>query len=376
MSVANAPAKNPGKSKKEAAPAAAPKFVLSFDDINPYSTFEYFVSDEKNELAVKLFNGLVSSKEGSPAAELGTFNPNYLHGPAGTGKTHLLMALAAALRSAGKKVIYVRADTFTEHVVTAIRAGEMSVFRQAYRNIDVLLIDDVHIFSRKGATQEELFHTFNTLHLAGKQILLGANCSPSELQFIEPRLVSRFEWGIVLPLEPLDKQGLSKMLHKKMEALNFPLHAKVVEFLIETFTSNSKALSKAFEALILRSHLRQSSQSLSIPVVKQLLSDLIQEAGQIVLTSEKIIQKTVECFGICAEDILGKSQSRDCVLPRQIAMYLCRHQLKMPFMKIGDLFSKDHSTVMSSVKLIQKGIDQNETFIAEPYQTILKKIKS
>lgn len=374
LSIANTPAKSREKNKKEPPAVPASKFILSFDEIDPYYTFEYFVQNEKNDLTFKLFNGLAGNELND--TELGTFNPIYVHGPKGTGKTHLLMGASHALRELGKKVIYARADTFTEHVVTAIRAGEMSVFRQTYRNIDVLIIDDAHVFSRKGATQEELFHTFNTLHLAGKQIILSANCSPSELQFIEPRLVSRFEWGIVLPLESLDKESLTRMVHKKMEALNFPLHSKIVEFLIETFTSNAKALSKAFEALILRSHMRQSSHTLTLPVVKQMLSDLIQQEQQAVITPEKIIQKTVECFGIRSEDILGKSQNRDCVLPRQIAMYFCRHQLRMPFMKIGDLFAKDHSTVMSSVKVIQNGIDKNDILVTEPYQIILKKIKS
>ena len=120
------------------------------------------------------------------------------YGPSGTGKSHLLVAIAHTLKQRSLKVVYTRAETFTEHVVSAIRSGEMSTFRHCYRNIDVLIIDDVHIISRKGATQEELFHTFNTLHLAGKQIILSAKCAPQELQFIEPRLVSRFEWGDII----------------------------------------------------------------------------------------------------------------------------------------------------------------------------------
>jgi chromosomal replication initiator protein len=376
LSIANAPPKTRTKFKTATTSATNPKFILSFDEINPFCTFDYFISGVENDLPYKLFLGLGGGAEGIPPTELGVFNPIYLHGSTGTGKTHLLMAIANVLREKGKKVIYVRADTFTEHVVRAIRAGEMSIFRQAYRNIDVLLIDDVHVFSKKGATQEEFFHTFNTLHLTGKQIILSANCAPSELQFIEPRLVSRFEWGIVLPLNVLDREGMIKVLYKKMEALHFPLHGKVADYLVETFSRNPKNLSKAFEALVLRSHLRQSSQSLSLPIVKQMLEDLIREELQAVITPEKIIQKTVECFGIRSEDILGKSQSREAVLPRQIAMYFCRHHLKMPFMKIGDLFSKDHSTVMSSVRVIQKGIDKNDVQVAEPYQTILKKIIS
>lgn len=376
LSIANAPQKTQTKNKKDSPPPVPPKFTLGFDEIDPYFTLDLFVSNEKNSLTHKLFCGLNGENKSIPSTELGIFNPIYVHGPSGSGKTHLLMATAHALRAQDKKVIYARAETFTEHVVTAIRAGEMSVFRQAYRNIDVLIIDDVHGFSRKGATQEELFHTFNSLHLAGKQIILSANCSPAELQFIEPRLVSRFEWGIVLPIEPLEQDSLAQLLQKKMEALNFPLHSKIVTFLIETFNSNIKSLIKAFEALILRSHMRQNSSTLTLTLAKQLLADLMQEEQRAIITSDKIIQKTVEHFGICSEDVLGKSQSRNFVIPRQIAMYLCRHHLKMPFMKIGDLFSKDHSTVMSSVKVVQKGIDQNDIHFVEPYQVILSKIKT
>jgi chromosomal replication initiator protein len=257
----------------------------------------------------------------------------------------------------------------------------MSTFRQAYRNSDVLILDGVHIFSRKNATQEELFHTFNTLHVGGKQIILSANCAPAELQMIEPRLVSRFEWGIVLPLEPLPKEDVLRVLENKIGAFNFPLHSKVREYLLETFPSSIKSLTRALQALILRSHLnengsRNTSTQLTIPQVKHMLGDLIKEESQSALSAEKIIQTTAEYFCIKAEDILGKGQTRECVLPRQLSMYLCRHLLKLPFLKIGEIFSKDHSTVMSSVKVIQKALDEDNRLISAPYSMLLKKIRS
>lgn len=360
------------------------KFIPSFDKLDPYCTFDHFVVTEKNLLPYKLFSqltGYSSQKSLQTKPELSVFNPIFVYGPSGTGKTHMLMAAAHELRTHNLNVVYTRAETFTEHVVTAIRAGEMSLFRQAYRNIDVLILDDVHVLSRKGATQEELFHTFNALHMSGKQIILSAICSPAELQYIEPRLVSRFEWGIVLPLEPPAPEETRKILQNKAEALNYPLHNKVIDFLMETFTSNGKKLNRALEALILRLHLGQNAGRitqgpLTVPLSKSLLGDLIAEEQQAALTPAKIIHVTAEFFGIRAEDILGKSQSRDCVLPRQIAMHLCRSQLKMPFIKIGDLFNRDHSTVMSSVKMIQKGIDENIREISGAYHTLLKKVKS
>ena len=309
---------------------------------------------------------------------MGAFNPIYLYGPTGCGKTHLMMSLTQTFRARGLKCIYARAELFTDHVVTAIRAGEMSTFRQAYRNADILIVDDVHVFSRKGATQEEFFHTFNTLHLEGKQIILAANCSPQDLYLIEPRLVSRFEWGIVLPLKPLSMEELKRMLLAKSQALQFFLPPRVVDFLLETFVSNPKALIKAFEALVLRLHLdsHHTIQNLTVIGAKTLLSDLLIEEQKSALTSSKIIQAVADHYGIRTDDILGKSQTRECALPRQLAMHFCREKLKMPFMKIGDLFSRDHSTVMSSVKFIQKSVEEDHPNIAGARQAILKKLQT
>lgn len=351
-------------------------FQLTFDDLDPLCLFQHFIANPDNQLIIKLLHEITSlSSQGS--TPLGTFNPIYLHGSTGAGKTHLLMSLAQAFRDQGLKTIYARAETFTDHVVTAIRAGEMSTFRQAYRNTDILLVDDIHVFSRKGATQEEFFHTFNTLHLQGKQIILTANCAPQELQLIEPRLISRFEWGIVLPLKSLQTSELQQMLHAKAKALNFSLSPKILEFLIESFTSNPKALIKSFEALVLRLHLDSNhpAHALTITAAKTLLSDLLIEEQKSALTSPKIIQAVAEHYGIRTEDILGKSQTRECALPRQLAMHFCREKLKMPFMKIGDLFSRDHSTVMASVKHVQKSLEQDDRDITGAWHTILKKLQ-
>lgn len=345
-----------------------PPFQLDFEGLDPHSLFQYFVVSEENEVTHKILlelAGLTQQME---------MNPVYLYGPTGCGKTHLLMSLAQSFKAHGLRATYVRAERFTDHVVTAIRAGEMSLFRQSYRNIDILLVDDVQVFSRKGATQEEFFHTFNTLHLEGKQIILSANCSPQELQLIEPRLVSRFEWGIVLPLRPLKTDDRRKILEAKAQALQFVLSTKVNDFLLETFISSPKALIKAFEALMLRVHvdMQNSSQNLSVTAAKTLLADLLVEEQKSALTTAKIIHATAEHYGIRSEDILGKSQTRECALPRQLAMHLCRNKLKMPFMKIGDLFSRDHSTVMTSVKFIQKSLDEDHREITAAWHSILK----
>ena len=376
LSVANLPPKAKGRALKPSKEAAVKQnaFTLTFDELDPNCTFKNFVVSQKNVLTHKVFSQLIDIEPVS-----NQLNPVYVYGPTGCGKTHLLMAVADTLRQQGKHVVFSRAQTFADHVVSAIRAGEMSTFRQAYRNSDALIIDDVHVFSRKGATQEEFFHTFNSLQGAGKQIILAANCSPGELQLIEPRLVSRFEWGIVLSLEASTREDAEKIISMKSKSMDFPLHPKLIEFLLETFVS-TKSLNQALEALILRSHLnpssgKQSSTNLTVLQAKHLLSDLILEEERSALTPQRIVQYLAEFFGIRIEDIFGKAQTRDCVLPRQIAMHLCRSLLKMPYVKIGDLFGRDHSTVMSSVKLIQKGIDADDDEIAAPFRAITRKIK-
>jgi chromosomal replication initiator protein len=364
------------KNTKESKP---PPFQLNFDELDPHFLFQHFIVSQENQLTHKLLCEVAGLSDPTQnQTPLGTFNPIYLYGPSGSGKTHLLASLTQAFRARGLRSIYVRAELFTDHVVSAIRAGEMSTFRQAYRNTDILLVDDVHVFSRKRATQEEFFHTFNTLHLAAKQIILTANCPPQELQLIEPRLVSRFEWGIVLPLNTLSTGELKTMLQTKGQVLHFLLPTKVIDFLLETFTSNPKALVKAFEALVLRLHLdsQHTIQNLTVAAAKTLLSDLLIEEQKSALTLPKIIQAVAKHYGIRTEDILGKSRTRECALPRQLAMHLCREKLKMPYMKIGDLFSRDHSTVMVSIKQIQKWLDEDHREIAGARHAILNKLQT
>jgi len=361
-------------------------FRLLFDDLNPTFTFHSLYCSQDNLVPFKLISTLCGFNfekkiyETSISPDLGSLNPIYLFGPEGTGKSHLLVALTKNFQERGLQAVYIKAETFTQHVVDAIRAGEMSAFRQTYRNIDVLLMDDVHLLSRKTATQEELFHTFNALHLAGKQIVLAANCSPQELQLIEPRLISRFEWGISLPLKPLNPIDMRHMLDLKTELLQFPLVEKIKEFLIANFSTNPKKLLSALDTLILRAHLQSkngtfSSTTLTLANAKYYLSDLLREMEQQAITPEKILRTVAEHYSIPQEEILGKSQSRDCVYPRQVVMFLCRLKLKMPFMKIGEIFDRDHSTVMTSIKRIKNSLDSHENELVNTINLLDQKLQ-
>jgi chromosomal replication initiator protein len=358
-----------------------PEFSIVFDELDPYARFDHFVFCRENLLAFKLLCDVTGfdpedGSLGAPETPLATFNPLYLYGPPGTGKTHLLMATTHCLRELGLRAVYARSETFTEHVVSAIRAGEMRQFRQAYRDIDVLIMDDVHVFSRKGATQEEFFHTFNTLHVEGKQIILSASCPPQDLELIEPRLISRFEWGITLGLGSQSQEELAKIARAKASALSFDIDGRVLDYLLQTFKSGSHAVCKAMEALILRSHLRQGegkqAPPLTAAMAAHVLKDLVEDELRSEMTPEAIIQAVSEHYGIRVEDILSKAQSRECVVPRQVAMHLCRQELKLPYTKIGHLFSRDHSTVMSSCRQVKKKMDKQNSDLLSSMKSISK----
>jgi chromosomal replication initiator protein len=376
--VPTEPSRAPAPKKEAETSSSTPlqPFSLRFDELDPHLTFESFLPSESNRLAHEILLKLVEN----PSEQAATFNPVFLYGASGVGKTHLLMAAAHRLRQKGLTAIYARAETFTDHVIRAIRAGEMQVFRKAYRNADVLLIDDVQVFSRKGATQEELFHTFNTLHVEGRPLILSANCAPGELTFIEPRLISRFEWGIVLPLESSPRDLLKSMLAQRAQMLKFPIREEVIQFLVNAFTSNTKAVYRALEALILRNHLnlsqaRPSQNALSLDEAKGYVADLLHEEKRSILTPEKIVETVALFYGIQSRDVLGKSQKREASLPRQIAMFLCRTQLALPFVKIGDIFSRDHSTVMTSIRQIQNGIADKQGELSAILNSLTKRLR-
>lgn len=344
------------------------------DPLDPSLTLEEFLFENDNQLIRHLLNDLFLAYETRPLG-VPPFNPIYFYGAEGSGKSHLLTGIALQAVHLGLKTLYIRAETFAGHVVSAIRSGEMAAFRQAYRNLDLLLVDDVDFFSKKGATQEEFFHTFNTLHLAGKGIILSARTIPSELPSIEPRLVSRFEWGIVLPTHSLEETRLPHMLRKKSEQLRLPFSDALLAFLATTFSSRPARAVQALQALALRiSHTHTEAGAISPVTASAILSDLIREEKRSALTPAKIVQKVAEYYGVREEDLLGKGQKKEFTLPRQLAMALCREKLKMPFMKIGELFDRDHSTVMASVRRIQKAQGEGLKEILHPWHILEKRL--
>lgn len=356
---------SPLVAKDKAAKKPQLPFRITFDELDPNCQLHSFVTADSNLFAYRLLCKVAGydpehNTWHPPFDETVAFNPIYIHGPAGSGKTHLLKAVALALKQHKLKVLYVRSETFTEHVITAIRAGEMQTFRGAYRTSDVLILDDVQVFSRKGATQEELFHTFNTLHEAGKQIILSANCAPHELDAIEPRLVSRFEWGIVAPIDHLPQDKLIALLQTRAKALHFPLSPTLATFLLENFKSHTHTLCRALETLVMRFHLEGVAvppEEIPLDQVRGYLKELLEHEKVALLTPDKIVKAVAEFYGLRTDDLLGKAQNRECSLARQVAMFLTRERLQMPYKQIGYLFARDHSTVMSGIRQVQEHLN-------------------
>lgn len=325
-----------------------PPLELASDPLEPHATLEHFLADKANGPTLQLLTEALQK----PAS----YNPLYLYGPPSSGKSHLLMAAAHALRAQGLNPLIVRAETLTAHVVAAIRSGLVRLFRDFYRGHDVLIVDDIQVLAQKTATQEEFFHTFNAFHTAGKQIILAGPTVPSQLEGIEPRLTSRFEWGLVLSLHA--PTNLLEILHQRERLLDFPLTPELEKFLLANFSS-LKSLLKAFDSLVLYAHMQKKGPSQIDPL--RALASLLQEEKRSRLSADKIVHAVARVCQVPTSEIMGKSQKKEFSSARKIAMYFCHEMLKTPYVQIGKTFGRDHSTVMTSVRWVKEQLLDRES---------------
>jgi chromosomal replication initiator protein len=328
-----------------------PPFSLQSDPLDADMTLENFLLCKENEIAYQL----IATLETKP------FNPIFFYGPHSSGKTHLLMSAAHLLRKKKSRVFYVKAETFTQHVISAIRLQLMEQFRKVYREVDALIIDDIEALKGKNATQEEFFHTFNALHTAGKHLLFSSSLPPSQLPEIEPRLISRFEWGISTGLQRGD---FHHILEKKAALWNWPLSTECIAWLISHFPSGPIV---PLHTLALRT---QFNKNLTVEQIALHLKDLLAKEQSNTLTPEQVVKKIAAHYGIRPEDMLGKSQTRECAVPRKIAMYLIREKLKLPYQEIGEFFHRDHSTAIDSIRQVKKGIEENNRAFLDACETV------
>ncbi|TYL55529.1 chromosomal replication initiator protein DnaA [Nocardioides sp. BGMRC 2183] len=327
-----------------AQPSAAP----GESRLNPKYTFETFVIGSSNRFP----HAAAVAVSEAPGR---SYNPLLVYGESGLGKTHLLHAIGHYVRTiyAGSKVRYVSSEEFTNEFINAIRDDRQDRFKRKYRDVDVLLIDDIQFLEGKTQTQEEFFHTFNTLHNANKQIVLTSDRPPKRLEALEDRLRNRFEWGLITDVQPPDLETRIAILRKKaaMDRLTAP--SDVLEFIASKIQTNIRELEGALIRVTAFANLNR--QEVDLTLAEIVLKDLIPEGGEPEITAPLIIAQTAAYFGLSIEELTGPSRGRHLVMARQIAMYLCRELTGLSLPKIGAQFgNRDHTTVMYAERKINQ----------------------
>ncbi len=325
--------------------------VVEDPHLNPRYTFDTFVIGPSNRFA----HAAALAVAESPGK---TYNPLFIYGGSGLGKTHLLHAIGHYTRhlKPQTRVRYVNSEEFTNDFINSIRDDRSLSFKRTYREVDVLLIDDIQFLQGKEQTLEEFFHTFNALHNAGKHVVITSDVSPRYLDGIEERMRTRFEWGLMTDVQPPDLETRVAILRKKAAADAVQAPSDVLEYIASNITSNIRELEGALIRVTAFAALNRQPVDLSLAqvVLKDLISDDDSE-----ITAASIIGKTAEYFGISIEELTGTSRSRVFVTARQIAMYLCRQLTDLSLPKIGEHFGgKDHTTVMYAVKKVEDQIAQ------------------
>ena len=319
------------------------------------NTFETFVVGANNQMAHAASLAVAQA----PAQ---AYNPLFLYGDTGLGKTHLMHAIGHAIlrNNPDARVAYLSTEKFTNEFIQALQENSLTKFRQRYRHADVLLIDDVQFLAGKERIQEEFFHTFNDLFEAGKQIVLSSDRRASEIQKLEARLVSRFEWGLPADIQAPDYETRIAILKSKAENLKTEVPEAVLTFIAQNITRNIRRLEGAL--IRVASHAALFSKSLDVPTAERLLHDMLMEQAQAVLTIETIQKRVADHFQIRHSDMTSKRRPNNIAIPRQVAMYLSRTLTKHSLQEIGDAFGgRDHGTVIHACKAVDNMMDQDAT---------------
>lgn len=339
-------------------------------NLNPNYTFDTFVVGSNNRFAQSASLAVAESPGEA-------YNPLYIYGGPGLGKTHLMHSIGHFILEGNPnaKVLYVTSEEFTNEVIESIRSGNasaMNKFREKYRTIDVLMIDDVQFIIGKESTQEEFFHTFNALHSAGKQIILTSDKPPKEMETLEERIRSRFEWGLMADIGTPDYETRMAILRRKVEADDMKLSDEILNYIATNIKSNIRELEGALNKLLAYSNLEKTEITMEIAVKE--LQNIITPDKPREITPQLIIEVVSEHFQISLDQMISKNRSNEIAKPRQIAMYLCKNMTDIPLDSIGTLLGgRDHSTIIHGVNKITKELDTNEN-TRNLIETIKKKI--
>ena len=332
-------------------------------NLNPKYTFDTFVVGSNNNFAHAASLAVADSP-----GEI--YNPLFLYGGVGLGKTHLMHSIAHFIleKDPTKKVLYVTSETFTNELIDALKIGKngnelaMTTFREKYRNNDVLLIDDIQFIIGKESTQEEFFHTFNHLHVSGKQIIISSDKPPKDIETLEARLRTRFEWGLIADISSPDYETRMAILRKKEELdglERYHIPDEVMQSIANNITSNIRELEGSLNKLIALANLE--NKPIDIPLAAEALKDMISPNNTREITPELIIEVVSDHFNVPAAELKGKKRNAEIVLPRQIVMYLCRKMTDTPLKTIGLILGgKDHASVSHGVKKIEHDVKTDE----------------
>ena len=359
---------------KKAAAAPAPKVAEEQKtNLKPRYTFDTFVIGSNNRFA----HAAALAVAESPGKE---YNPLFLYGGVGLGKTHLMHSVAHYIlqQDPTKKVLYVTSEVFTNELIDSIRNGNnnsMTAFREKYRNIDVLLIDDVQFIIGKESTQEEFFHTFNALHSANKQIIISSDRPPKDMETLEARLQSRFEWGLIADISSPDYETRMAILRKKEELDGYNIDDEVIRYIATNIKSNIRELEGALNKLVALSNLEK--REINISMAEEVLKDIISPNQKREVTPQVILEVVAEHYGISVSDIIGGKRNAEIVTPRQVVMYLCREITDTPYKAIGILLgNRDHSTIINGDGKVRKQLQANDGSLKNNIDIIRKKLSS
>jgi chromosomal replication initiator protein len=322
--------------------------------LNPRNTFENFVVGANNQLA----HAAALAVAQAPAQ---AFNPLFIYGDTGLGKTHLMHAIGHSIlrNNAEARVAYLSTEKFTNEFIQALQENSLTRFRQRYRNVDVLLLDDVQFLSGKERIQEEFFHTFNDVFESGKQIVLTSDRPASEIAKLESRLVSRFQWGYVADIQSPDLETRVAILRTKAASLKFEVPPAVINFIAQHISKNIRRLEGAL--IKVASYSALTNKPLDLPTVEMLLQDVLMEQAQNQLTLETIQKRVADHYQIRHSDMTSKRRPANIAMPRQIAMYLARQLTKHSLQEIGEAFGgRDHGTVIHACKTVENMMEQDD----------------
>lgn len=348
----------PAAEKEEAAIEKPRKMQPGFDSsmINPRYTFDNFVVGKCNQLVVAAAKAVVMTP--------GTlYNPLFIYGGVGLGKTHILHAIGNAIRKndSALKVMYISSEKFVNEFIEAIRSsGGAGGFREKYRSVDMLMIDDIQFISKKAGTQEELFHTFNDMCQANKQLIFASDRAPKEIPDIEDRLRSRFEWGLIADIQPPDLETRIAILQKKAQLEKHIVPSEVLYFMAAHIDNNIREMESMLNKVVLLSKLYDK------PVTLELAQETFKDYNgptEEAVGADDIIDTTCKYFGITREDIVGKKRDKKIVEPRQICIYLISEMLPLPLTSIGSIMGgRDHTTIMHAKNKIASAVTKDERF--------------